>query len=268
MHNPDPPKELVALQEWFSQAVTCSSNELKSEHMKIAQNFIESSQSLNSTERLEVYMNDYWPRCFNALEEDFPLLVSYFGEEKFRALMQDYLTKFPSTSFTLYFIGKRLPQFFETHYHDTDKEFLCELSQYEWNYCSVAVAKEEPAFNPALLSDNQKQQLLTLPISLQASVCIMPRHYQRSYTHKESNEKISTSVVIYRKNNKVVEEPIPVQLGNILTRIQQGDCIQAAVESVVQNASSNDIIYIEQHIEQWLAHCVENQFFVQPKKGD
>ena len=64
------------------------------------------SQSLTSTERLQIYANAYFARLFECLHEEFPALLHALGEETFDAFAFGYLQQYPSRSYTLAELGR------------------------------------------------------------------------------------------------------------------------------------------------------------------
>src|SRR5690242_20454984 len=73
-----------------------------------AEVIIKPNDRLGSTERLEIYSRSYWFRLISSLNEDFVGLRAVISDQKFDALVQDYLTNNPSRSFTLRNLGSRL----------------------------------------------------------------------------------------------------------------------------------------------------------------
>src|SRR5882724_9803053 len=77
----------------------------------VANEFIKSNDRLSSFERLELYNRMYWFRLIECFYEDNPGLRGLLGERRFARLMQAYLAKYPSRSFTLRNLCARLEQF-------------------------------------------------------------------------------------------------------------------------------------------------------------
>src|SRR5271154_236395 len=73
--------------------------------------FIKPNKDLSSLERLEIYNQQYWIRLADSLQEDFPGVQTILGDERFELLSVAYLTEYPSTFFSLNYLGKHLPKF-------------------------------------------------------------------------------------------------------------------------------------------------------------
>jgi hypothetical protein len=70
-----------------------------------------SHRGLRPAERVGIYQGMYVPRMMEALESDYPGLAHYLGEGPWMRLVRRYLTAYPSRSYTLNDLGRRLPEF-------------------------------------------------------------------------------------------------------------------------------------------------------------
>jgi hypothetical protein len=75
------------------------------------QSLLKPNDRLSSADRLELYARQYWFRLLDSLREDFPGVRSILGEPVFTRLLQRYLVRQPSHSYTLRHLGARLPDF-------------------------------------------------------------------------------------------------------------------------------------------------------------
>ena len=72
---------------------------------------IRPSRSLSSAERLEIYVNAYYARLMECLDEEFAVTRYALGEELFSALAFGYLQSYPSLSYTLGMLGASFPRY-------------------------------------------------------------------------------------------------------------------------------------------------------------
>src|SRR5689334_16140542 len=72
---------------------------------------IKGDNRLASVERLDIYANMYFYRIRDALKEDFPAVLKILGEMGFHNLITEYLLKYPSTHYSLRYVGRHLPRF-------------------------------------------------------------------------------------------------------------------------------------------------------------
>jgi len=78
---------------------------------EVADGFIKSNDRLTAFERLQLYNRMYWFRLLDVMHDDNPGLRALLGDRKFVKLIEAYLAKYPSRSFTLRNLGSRLAQF-------------------------------------------------------------------------------------------------------------------------------------------------------------
>jgi hypothetical protein len=82
---------------------------------KVAASFVKPNDRLTSFERLEIYNRQYWYRIKDCFYEDYPGLRAILGEDRFEDVALAYLKEFPSESFTLRNLGRRLMAFLEAN---------------------------------------------------------------------------------------------------------------------------------------------------------
>jgi hypothetical protein len=102
---------------------------------------IRRSRSLSSADRLEIYVNAYYARLMECLDEEFAVTRYALGDELFGALAFGYLQHYPSQSYTLGQLGANFPRYLaESRLHadaapagvgPTWPEFIVELAAYE-----------------------------------------------------------------------------------------------------------------------------------------
>ena len=78
---------------------------------EVAEEFIKPNDRLTAFERLQLYNRMYWFRLIDSMHADNPGLRAVLGDKKFDQLVQAYLAKYPSRSFTLRNLCSRLPPF-------------------------------------------------------------------------------------------------------------------------------------------------------------
>jgi hypothetical protein len=115
------------------------------QHLDIAQGDLESvilpSRALDSSARLEIYVDAYFERLLECLREEFTATRFAVGDELFDALAFGYLQHYPSRSYTLNTLGEQFPKFLaemRLHAHETPSgaaedwpEFVIELASFE-----------------------------------------------------------------------------------------------------------------------------------------
>ena len=132
------------------------------EFFEVADRIIKPGPSMSSAERLELYHRQYWYRLLDSIAEDFPVLFRVMGDERFWALMEDYLMTCPSNSFTLRHLGERLPGFIENWPPATALERVWFHSIARLEYARMEVF-ERAEYRPILPAELATEELILQP---------------------------------------------------------------------------------------------------------
>lgn len=112
-----PDQNITLLQNWLKTVVTSPGylpqKIARAQHAyQFSEHDVVSDEGKASIhDRLNVYSSGYILRLLDCLSADFPVLQKFIGEEVFNSFAKAYLIYHPSTSFTLYDLGKAFPGF-------------------------------------------------------------------------------------------------------------------------------------------------------------
>jgi hypothetical protein len=101
---------------------------------EVAAEFIKPNDRLSAFERLQLYNRMYWFRLIDIMHDDNPGLRAVLGDKKFTRLVEAYLTKYPSRSFTLRNLCERLGKFIreEPRWTAPHAALAHTVSRFEW----------------------------------------------------------------------------------------------------------------------------------------
>ena len=101
---------------------------------EVAAEFIKPNDRLSAFERLQLYNRMYWFRLIDIMHDDNPGLRAVLGDKKFTRLVEAYLAKYPSRSFTLRNLGARLGQFIreEPRWTAPHSALARTVARFEW----------------------------------------------------------------------------------------------------------------------------------------
>jgi hypothetical protein len=113
----------------------------------IAESFIKPNDRLTSFERLEIYNRQYWFRIRDCFYEDYPGLRAILGDKKFERLADEYLSKYPSQSYTLRNLGSRLVKFLqaEPRWTKPKTKLALDLARLEWAHIEAFDNEAKPS---------------------------------------------------------------------------------------------------------------------------
>lgn len=160
MTQTSPTNNLKALQESFLDALQypLQTNVSLSATLK-------SNSRMQALDCLAIYQRSYYARLLNCMKEQFPALCYSLGEELFNDFSKEYLKTCKPSSYTLYDLGKRFPNFLNdtqpTYHDDRPQEpwvkFMIDLASFEYLVFSLFDAKgnEKDLFASVDTSDSQ-----------------------------------------------------------------------------------------------------------------
>jgi hypothetical protein len=127
----------------------------------IAEQIARPNDRLTSFERLEIYSRMYWFRVLDSLYEDCPGLRAVLGVPRFMKLAEAYLVRYPSQSFTMRDLPRRLARFIREEPRWTRPHTaLChDLARLEWARVEVFDSASLPVFTIDQLLDANPARL-------------------------------------------------------------------------------------------------------------
>jgi len=128
---------------------------------EVAATFIKPNDRLTSFERLEIYARSYWFRLLDCVYEDCPGLRAAVGDQRFAALIEAYLAKYPSRSFSLRNLCSRLPQFIleQPRLTAPHTAFAHAVAEFEWAQTVAFDEGSRPLLTPADLAARPPDRL-------------------------------------------------------------------------------------------------------------
>jgi len=106
---------------------------------------------LPASERVSIYAGMYRWRLVEALRETFPNLARYLGDERFAALVADYLRRYPSEHHDVGRLGRRLAAFLR-ECPAAERPDLSDLAELEWVRHEVFFAPPAEPVGPEALA--------------------------------------------------------------------------------------------------------------------
>jgi hypothetical protein len=144
---------------------------------KVTAGFIKPNDRLTSFERLEIYNRQYWFRLKDSFHEDYPGLRAVLGDRRFEQLAVEYLTRFPSESFTLRNLGRHLVAFLEAEPRWTGPrhQLVLDMARLEWAHIEAFDNEARPPLKTGALAGLDAGQLR---LKLQPHITLLQLHYE------------------------------------------------------------------------------------------
>lgn len=256
----------------------------------LAESYIKPNNLLSSFDRLEIYNRQYWFRVMGAVAEDYPGLLAVLGEEKFDQLVLAYLKENPSTSFTLRNLGSKLAHWLEGHpeFAPRRHSLLVDVAKLEWAYIeSFDGASLSPLSEldiRSLTAESQLSlqphlQLLDLRYPVDELILTVHRemepggvasnaasaHKHKSLKRLPVMRRSVTHLVIHRFENDVYYRRIDPEAFLLLSELQTGATIGAAIETAFDGSVLSAAAQAEK-IQEYFAHAASLGWFCLPSE--
>jgi hypothetical protein len=226
----------------------------------IAESFIKPNDRLTSFERLEIYNRQYWFRIRQCFYEDYPGLRAVLGDKNFERLADEYLSKFPSQSYTLRNLGSRLVKFLqaEPRWTKPKTKLTLDLARLEWAHIEAFDNEAKPSLKPEDLAglDAAKIRLKLQPhltlLKLENVVAdflielkknsglrseasnAMEQNQRRAKTQKTRVlEHKANFLAVHRYQNSVYYKRLERGQFALLSELQKGRTLEKAVAKLV-----------------------------------
>lgn len=246
------------------------------------ENVIRRSRSLSSADRLEIYVNAYYARLMECLEEEFAVTRYALGDELFAAMAFGYLQSYPSQSYTLGQLGANFPRYLaESRLHAAEvpedagsswPEFVIELATLERSMYEVydgPGTERGGTLNPSELAKIPPTAWNRL--RLVAAPCLRLHQFDHPVHEywagrKDGGEPVpcgprATRLAINRRDYVVDRHELVVAEFTLLSKIAAGESLAQAIATALESSTPEDAP-VEQQISVWFARWAGDGFFV------
>ncbi len=153
-----------------------SRNRMQKSSGVVANAIIRPNDCLTSFERLEIYNRQYWFRILDCFYDDYPGLRAVLGDRKFERLARAYLARYPSESFSLRNLGRRVEGFLraEPKWTAPRNQLALDMARIEW---ANTVAFDEGAKPTVHVDDLLGRDPSKVRLALQPYVTLLEVRY-------------------------------------------------------------------------------------------
>jgi hypothetical protein len=197
------------------------------------------SKQLNSLERLSIYGDMYFWRINEILAEEFPTVRHLLGKDSFENVARDYVTRHPSTHYSLTRLGSKFPAYLAGEATDIpDREFAADVATVE--------RAMEDVFDARNVESIQFEELTAIPTDCWSEVRlqIIPafrllklQYPVNSYItavredrHMDIPAAARSFVAVYRNNFRVWRVDLDEQRFELLRALHRGQSLGSALD--------------------------------------
>ncbi|MGB4074537.1 putative DNA-binding domain-containing protein [Pseudomonas sp.] len=131
---------------------------------------VRSSTALSALEGLKIYHNAYRARLLAVLQEDFPALHHWMGEESFEQLALAYIAAWPPRHFSIRWLGEKLSEFIGCYVAEPQLSPMRELTKLEWAFTLAFDAQDAEALSLETMCSFSAEDWISLRVALTPSV--------------------------------------------------------------------------------------------------
>lgn len=243
-NSPSPPTQLISIQTWLQAAITSGTFDSKE-----AADVITQSDTRSSDERIATYLDDYWPRCFESLTDDYPRTARALGP-KWESLCTDYLRTFPSDRFTLYYLGRNLPTYAASL---KLSQWIKDLIHVEWALLNASIAARFPL----------TEITATTPLSLQPHATLLHLNYPIRELLKEKRCKKQPESVIVCHDTHYRYTVLSPLIARVFEEFKRGHSLSDTFDILSQSGLSEiDLDLILAQIQEWMSIATQQLWIV------
>ena len=258
---------------------------------ELAAQIAKPNDRLTSFERLEIYSRMYWFRLLDSLYEDCPGLRAALGQPRFMKLIEAYLVKYPSRSFTLRDLPSRLARFIreEPQWTQPHTALCSDLARFEWARIAVFDSAALPVFtvddlldaDPARLRLNLQPYLQLLQLDYPVDEFFLAVKQREELSRSEASNTSLANIAKKSAGKKVIRpKPEPTQVAvhrlegtiyfkrldpaayRILRAIQAGKTLEQALSAGIPKSKNSPEDWAAQ-IQGWFRTWMELGWFCQ-----
>ncbi|MEW5797844.1 MAG: DNA-binding domain-containing protein [Bacteroidota bacterium] len=268
---------LDTLQRWMQNVIEHNGNDAEAWRSDEAQKEIPyeeaylnvlPSKTLSPVERIAIYRRMFVLRMVDSMAIDYPGVQHFFGEERFKEIVMEYVGKYPSHSYTLNHLGRKFPQFIKELLLD-QKEFLYDLARLELALTENMDAPQSPILTRDELSSIKQDEwefASLVPIeALTLMEFIYPvADYLRAVMDEEPTpNEIAIEknwVVVYRKEYTTWFKQLMHEEYVLLNELCSGTPLSKAFDLLVQHFPQKQA-ELEKYVFEWFSDWVGRGMF-------
>jgi len=192
-----------------------------------------SDRGISAADRLSIYEHAYFARIHEVLKEDHGALRAAIGDDAFHDLVKLYLMAHPSRSFSLRFVGDRLPEFLEGPVAEVIRSrwpFVADLATLERALIDVFDAPDDETLERSSLAGIPSEHWPELQFELVAAHRLLRLDWPVHMLHDahRADQPIAelvgspTVILVHRRRERVGYRAIEAFEEQLLRRVRDG----------------------------------------------
>jgi hypothetical protein len=242
------------------------------ENTDIEQEIIGATQDFKDT-RLGVYQTGYFLRLLEGLSRDFPAVKKLAGKKKFEELGYDYIHSFPSTHFSVRYVGQHFPQYLA----DNKKldPMWSQMAAFEWALENAIDAKDAHQLTFEEMSKLNPESWAGLKFKTHPSLTVLVLFYatptlwqyliqkkvKKKPTLKHQTEP--THWLIWRFNRQSYFRPMTENQFWMMNAIQKGKTFSEICSGLCEHLEEEKVVpFAAETLRTWISEGVFSEYHI------
>lgn len=266
---PSRKQPLRSIVTWFQDAVVAPHEPGRKRKLAPAADFILPSPSLKPEQRVGIYVDAYLARLIEALHDDFPAVTRFLGHHRFHDMARNYLERFPSRSWSLNPLGRKLPEYLAAKVPVPKREIVRALATVEVAMAEVFDGDGLKPLAPADFAALDGAKFFTAKLDFVPTFRLVEVDYAvNPYIDAVRQEKDAIPTIkkkkswiaVYRKEFKVWRLDLQEGAYRALSELFKGRTVSQAVTAAAKawKGKSDDLT---PQIQQWFGEWSSEGFF-------
>jgi hypothetical protein len=221
--------------------------------------------------RLGVYHEGYFLRLLEGLSRDFPAVKKLAGEEKFEELGCAYIRNFPSTHFSVRYVGQHFAKFLADN-SELDPVWA-EMAAFEWSLENATDAPDAPTVKFEEMATISPESWSVLKLQTHPSLEILPLSYpvpplwqhllQGAEKPALARQQKPTHWLIWRFDRKSYFRPMDDNQLWMMRAIQKGETFSDICTGLCVHLEEDKVIpFAAETLRTWIVEGVFSAFSV------
>jgi hypothetical protein len=250
---PSSKQPLRSIVRWFQEAVVAP-------HEK----------TLKPEQRVGIYVDAYLARLVEALHDDFPAVTRFLGHRAFHEMARAYLERFPSRSWSLNPLGRKLPEYLSGTVKVPRREAVRDLAAVEVAMAEVFDEAGIRPLGPADFAAIDPAKFFTAKLDFVPTFRLLRvDHAVNPYIDAVRQEKDALPAIrkkrswiaVYRKEFKVWRLDLQEGASLALSELRKGGTVGAGVAAAAR-AWKGKPEALPAQIQQWFGEWSSEGFFL------
>lgn len=266
-----PPRKqpLRSIVTWFQDAVVAPHEPGRKRKPAPASDYILPSKTLKPEQRVGIYVDAYLARLIEALHDDFPAVTRFLGHHRFHDMARAYLERFPSRSWSLNPLGRKLPEYLAAKVPVPKRDLVRALAAVEVAMAEVFDEDGLKPLTPADFAALDSVKFITAKLDFVPTFRLLEVDYAvNPYIDAVRQEKDSVPAIkkkkswiaVYRKDFKVWRLDLQREAYLGLSELRKGRTVSMAVAAIAKawGSRKGDV---SAQIRQWFGEWSSEGFF-------